>query len=61
MAEMITLLPIFPGTSQIDQLFHIFRKLGTPNEGVWPGVSTLPDFNENFPRKNRLYFGCIHN
>lgn len=51
MAEMITMKPLFPGGAQIDQLFHIFRRLGTPNETVWPGISTLPDYNEHFPRK----------
>ncbi|KAI8877313.1 cell division protein kinase 2 [Backusella circina FSU 941] len=48
-AEMITLRAIFPGDSQIDELFRIFRMLGTPNEEVWPGISQLPDFNVNFP------------
>lgn len=51
MAEMITMKPLFPGGAQIDQLFRIFRRLGTPNETIWPGISTLPDYNENFPRK----------
>jgi hypothetical protein len=23
--------------------------LGTPNEEVWPGVTSLPDWNEDFP------------
>ncbi|SAL95362.1 hypothetical protein [Absidia glauca] len=49
LAEMITLKPIFPGDSQIDELFKIFRLLGTPTEEVWPGVTTLPDFHETFP------------
>ena len=52
MAEMITLRPLFPGGAQIDQLFRVFRELGTPNEEIWPGISTLPDFNPNFPRKH---------
>jgi len=42
---------MYIGGSQIDELFRIFSKLGTPNEAVWPGVSTLPDYNEHFPRK----------
>jgi len=29
---------------------RIFKKLGTPNEQVWPGVSNLPDFREDFPK-----------
>ncbi|CEP17654.1 hypothetical protein [Parasitella parasitica] len=49
MAEMITLRPLFPGGAQIDQLFRIFRELGTPNEDVWPGISTLPDYSAHFP------------
>jgi cyclin-dependent kinase len=26
------------------------RIMGTPNEGVWPGVSTLPDYKATFPQ-----------
>ncbi|CAO3676174.1 hypothetical protein G6F70_000791 [Rhizopus microsporus] len=48
-AEMLTMQPLFPGDSQIDQLFKIFRALGTPTEEMWPGVTALPDFNNNFP------------
>merc|ERR1712112_544244 len=49
-AEMITRRPLFPGDSEIDQLFHIFRSLGTPTEEIWPGVTRLPDFKPVFPR-----------
>ncbi|KDN34786.1 Cyclin-dependent kinase 1, partial [Rhizoctonia solani AG-8 WAC10335] len=42
--------PLFPGDSEIDQIFKIFRLLGTPNEEVWPGVSQLPDYKETFPQ-----------
>ena len=35
---------------QIDELFKIFRCLGTPDETVWPGVNSLPDFQPAFPR-----------
>ena len=27
----------------------VCRILGTPNEKVWPGVTSLQDWNENFP------------
>lgn len=40
---------MFPGDSEIDQLFRIFRVLGTPNEKVWPGVTNLPDYKCRFP------------
>jgi serine/threonine protein kinase len=43
-AEMATGRPLFPGDSEIDELFRIFRVLGTPTEATWPGVSSLPDY-----------------
>lgn len=49
-AEMLTKHPLFPGDSEIDQLFRIFRTLGTPDETIWPGVCKLPDFKAQFPR-----------
>jgi len=49
-AEMAMQKPLFPGESEIDQLIRIFQVLGTPNEDLWPGISTLPDFSENFPK-----------
>ena len=47
---MINNRPLFPGDSEIDQLFKIFRVLGTPTESTWPGVSQLPDFKDTFPQ-----------
>jgi len=47
--EMVTKRPLFPGDSEIDQLYKIFRLLGTPNEESWPGVTHLPDWNAAFP------------
>ncbi|KAF6023915.1 CDK1 [Bugula neritina] len=48
-AEMCTKRPLFHGDSEIDQLFRIFRTLGTPKEDTWPGVSQLPDYKTTFP------------
>ncbi|XP_058073358.1 cell division control protein 2 homolog D [Magnolia sinica] len=45
-AELVTTQPLFPGDSELQQLLHIFRLLGTPNEDVWPGISQLPDWHE---------------
>lgn len=47
--EMATRKTLFQGDSEIDQLFRIFRMLGTPNEDSWPGVSALPDYKSSFP------------
>ena len=47
--EIVNKYAIFAGDSEIGQLFAIFRKLGTPTEDVWPGVSQMPHFNAGFP------------
>ncbi|KAG1666708.1 Cyclin-dependent kinase 2 [Nymphon striatum] len=49
-SEMLTKRALFPGDSEIDQLFRIFRSLGTPDERIWPGVTRLPDFKSSFPK-----------
>ncbi|CAN6903674.1 unnamed protein product [Brassica oleracea] len=49
-AEMISQKPLFPGDSEIDQLFKIFRIMGTPTEDTWPGVTSLPDYKSAFPK-----------
>lgn len=70
-AEMATRQPLFPGDSEIDEIFRIFRQvvfffrfgckrlvrlipnrrvLGTPDEDVWPGVGSLPDYKPTFPQ-----------
>ncbi|VUC38013.1 unnamed protein product [Clonostachys rosea] len=54
-AEMCTRKPLFPGDSEIDEIFKIFRILGTPTEDVWPGVTTYPDFKSSFPKWERNY------
>lgn len=49
-AEMLNKRALFPGDSEIDQLFRIFRTLGTPDETTWPGVTKLPDYKPCFPK-----------
>jgi cyclin-dependent kinase len=63
-AEMATMSPLFPGTShwpdifmlnllgdsEIDEIFKIFRILGTPTEETWPGLTDLPDYKPDFPK-----------
>ncbi|KAJ7186520.1 kinase-like domain-containing protein [Mycena filopes] len=42
--------PLFPGDSEIDQIFKIFRIMGTPNAISWPGIESLPDYKPTFPQ-----------
>ncbi|KAH8021280.1 hypothetical protein HPB51_013955 [Rhipicephalus microplus] len=52
--ELLTGKTLFRGNSEIDQLFRIFRVLGTPTVDTWPEVTQLPNYNPTFPmwRKN---------
>ncbi|XP_013910064.1 PREDICTED: cyclin-dependent kinase 2 [Thamnophis sirtalis] len=58
-AEMLTRRALFPGDSEIDQLFRIFRTLGTPDETVWPGVTAMPDYKSSFPKWARQDFSKV--
>lgn len=48
-AEMLTRKALFSGDSEIDQLYRIFRTMGTPDESIWPGVTKLQDYKAGFP------------
>ncbi|NXD32395.1 CDK2 kinase, partial [Spelaeornis formosus] len=48
-AEMASGLPLVPGDSEIDQIFRIFRLMGTPTEQTWPGLVQMPDYKPSFP------------
>jgi len=50
LSEMATGQALFPGDSEIDTIFRIFRLLGTPSDETWPGVTTLRDYKSRFPR-----------
>lgn len=53
-AELFSLEPLFPGTSDIDQLGRIFSVLGNLTEETFPGCSKLPDFRT-------ISFGTVEN
>jgi len=56
-AEMLVKKPLFPGDSEIDQIFKIFRQMGTPTEDNWHGCTSLPDFKPSFPKWKKQPFG----
>ncbi|GAA5965110.1 hypothetical protein JCM8115_006665 [Rhodotorula mucilaginosa] len=49
-AEMASGLPLVPGDSEIDQIFKIFRLMGTPTVQSWPGLAQMPDNKQSFPK-----------
>ncbi|VDD75599.1 unnamed protein product [Mesocestoides corti] len=55
--EVATNEALFRGDSEIDQLFRIFRTMGTPTAEEWPGLVDLSGYKDkSFPiwRENRL-------
>jgi len=50
-AEMVNGRPLFPGSSESDQLMRIFKTLGTPTKKTWPTYTDLPEYKvvDNFP------------
>ncbi|KAL2262837.1 hypothetical protein VTK26DRAFT_9285 [Humicola hyalothermophila] len=59
MAEMFSGRPLFPGTTNEDQLTRIFRIMGTPREDTWPGLSQFPEFKANWQVFNTQPLGTI--
>ena len=49
-AEMVQRKPLFMGDSEIDQIFKIFKVLGTPSEKDWQGSKELPEMKMTFPK-----------
>jgi serine/threonine protein kinase len=51
MAELIMLRPLFPGSSEVDQIFKICSVLGTPDESSWPeGLQLAQKMRFRFPK-----------
>ncbi|XP_069814129.1 serine/threonine-protein kinase MAK isoform X2 [Dendropsophus ebraccatus] len=51
MAELYTLRPLFPGTSEVDEIFKICQVLGTPKKSDWPeGYQLAAAMNFRFPQ-----------
>ncbi|XP_067121096.1 serine/threonine-protein kinase dyf-5-like [Centruroides vittatus] len=55
MAELYTLQPLFPGRSEIDQIFRICSVLGTPDKRDWPeGYQLATAMNFRFPQFSEM-------
>lgn len=48
--EMLTKKVLFPGDSEIDQIFKIFQVLGTPTTDEWPALASMPHYKATFPK-----------
>eukprot|EP00050_Salpingoeca_kvevrii_P006979 m.293009 g.293009 ORF g.293009 m.293009 type:complete len:610 (-) comp12716_c0_seq1:233-2062(-) len=51
MAELFTLRPLFPGSSEMDEIFKVTAVLGTPSQTEWPeGLKLAKAMNFRFPQ-----------
>ncbi|XP_029310155.1 serine/threonine-protein kinase MAK-like isoform X2 [Cottoperca gobio] len=51
MAELYTLRPLFPGNSEVDEIFKICQVLGTLKKSDWPeGYNLATSINFRFPK-----------
>lgn len=51
MAELYTLRPLFPGNSEVDEIFKICQVLGTLKKSDWPeGYNLASSMNFRFPK-----------
>ena len=51
MAEMLTLRPLFPGSSEADQIYKCCSVLGSPTMRTWPeGIKLAAAMNFRFPQ-----------
>lgn len=53
LAELANKAPLFTGDSEIDQIFRIFRVLGTPTEKEWAGLKNCKKFQPIYPHYDR--------
>ncbi|XP_043284779.1 serine/threonine-protein kinase dyf-5-like isoform X2 [Venturia canescens] len=55
MAELYTFRPLFPGKSEIDEIFKICSVIGTPEKDDWPeGYQLAAAMNFKFPVLSRI-------
>ena len=53
LGELLAHKPLLPGKSEINQLDLIIDLLGTPNDQIWPGLSSLPSLKGPLARDVR--------
>ncbi|KAI5054355.1 hypothetical protein GOP47_0030717 [Adiantum capillus-veneris] len=54
MAELFSLRPLFPGESELDEIFKICSVIGSPSYQTWPqGMELAASMNLQFPKVSR--------
>lgn len=50
LGELLQGTVMFPGASEIDQLFKIFNMTGLPDVTDWPNFTSMPYYTPRFPK-----------
>ncbi|PSS01305.1 Cyclin-dependent kinase [Actinidia chinensis var. chinensis] len=60
MAELFTLCPLFPGSSEADEIYRICSVIGTPTEIVWDeGLKLASAINYQFPELTGVHLSVL--
>ncbi|PPR82086.1 hypothetical protein GOBAR_AA38626 [Gossypium barbadense] len=60
MAELFTLRPLFPGTSEADEIYKICSVIGTPTKDSWPdGLNLARAINYQFPQFAGVHLSAL--
>jgi len=59
LAELVINEPLFNGDTEIEQLFKIFRLVGSPNVNNWNAISDNTEFQLSFPDWKQAYFPYV--
>ncbi|XP_020247829.1 cyclin-dependent kinase F-4-like [Asparagus officinalis] len=60
MAELFTLRPLFPGSSEVDEIFKICSVIGSPNQNSWSeGLKLAEVMNYQFPQFSNVHLTTL--
>ncbi|OMO87895.1 hypothetical protein CCACVL1_08707 [Corchorus capsularis] len=60
MAELFTLRPLFPGSSEADEIYKICSVIGTPTKDSWPeGLNLARAINYQFPQFAGVHLSAL--
>ncbi|KAK6117029.1 hypothetical protein DH2020_049273 [Rehmannia glutinosa] len=60
MAELFTLRPLFPGSSEADEIYKICCVIGSPTKSMWPqGLDLASAINYKFPQVAGVHLSAL--
>ena len=65
MLELFTKKPVFQGADELQQIYVVYKIMGTPTADSWPGITSLPWYEifkptEFIPNRFRdLFKKCV--